>query len=89
MDGNQTVAGQISLGDVIAQLRRRGPVFHSEADLQHSFARVLWELAPDVLSRLEVPQRLVGKTECLDLPCVGPSVSVSAAGRTRTVLPSR
>ncbi|MFE2966675.1 hypothetical protein ACFXKC_23980 [Streptomyces sp. NPDC059340] len=73
MDDNQTVAGQISLGDVIAQLRRHSPVFHSEADLQHSFARVLWELAPDVLSRLEVPQRLVGKTEYLDLQCVGPS----------------
>jgi hypothetical protein len=86
-DGNQTVDGQISLGDVIAQLRRRGPVFPSEADLRHSFARVLREPAPDVLFRLEVPQRLVGRTEYLDLLCVGPSASVFAAGRTRTVSP--
>ncbi|MEU7603555.1 hypothetical protein [Streptomyces sp. NPDC041003] len=53
-------------------LRRRRPVFHSEADLQHSFARVLWELAPEVESRLEVPQRRSGKTEYLDLLCIGP-----------------
>ncbi|MEU1600937.1 hypothetical protein ABZ468_51610 [Streptomyces sp. NPDC005708] len=73
MDGNRTVAGRISLGDVIAHLGRHRPVFHSEADLQHSFARALWELSPDVHSRLEVPQRTAGKAEYLDLLCIGPS----------------
>ncbi|MER5534936.1 hypothetical protein [Streptomyces mirabilis] len=73
MDGNGNVAGRIPLGDVIAQLGRRRPVFHSEADLQHSFARALWELSPDVRSRLEVPQRAGGKAEYLDLLCIGPS----------------
>ncbi|WP_405953334.1 hypothetical protein OG588_40795 [Streptomyces prunicolor] len=73
VDGDTTVAGRISLGDIIEQLRRHRPVFHSEADLQHSFARVLWELMPDVHSRLEVPQRLLGRSEYLDLLCIGPS----------------
>ncbi|WP_427166197.1 hypothetical protein ACQF4J_18590 [Streptomyces sp. C1-1] len=73
MDGDRNVAGRVSLGDVIAQLGRHRPVFHSEADLQHSFARALWELSPDVHSRLEVPQRAEGKAEYLDLLCIGPS----------------
>ncbi|MDG5803356.1 hypothetical protein P9869_11895 [Streptomyces ossamyceticus] len=73
MASSSTVAGQISLDDAIAQLGRCRPVFHSEADLQHSFARLLWELTPDVHSRLEVPQRHLGKTEYLDLLCIGPS----------------
>lgn len=55
-------------------LRRRRPVFHSEADLQHGFARALWELAPEVESRLEVPLRQSGRTEHLDLLCIGPEV---------------
>ncbi|MFJ4080912.1 hypothetical protein ACIP2Z_18320 [Streptomyces iakyrus] len=70
--GSETIAGRISLREVVAQLCRRRPVFHSEADLQHSFARVLWELVPEVESRLEVPQRLSGKAEYLDLMCIGP-----------------
>ena len=73
MDGDRKVAGRVSLGDVIAQLGGHRPVFHSEADLQHSFARALWELSPDVHSRLEVPQRTEGKAEYLDLLCIGPS----------------
>lgn len=66
------IAERALLNDVMAKLCQHRPVFHSEADLQHSFARVLWELAPDVHSRLEVPQRVVGKTEYLDLLCLGP-----------------
>jgi hypothetical protein len=73
MAGGRTVAGQIALDDVIARLGRHRPVFHSEADLQHSFARLLWELAPDVHSRLEVPQRHLGRAEYPDLLCIGPS----------------
>ncbi|MEU6369789.1 hypothetical protein ABZ876_29650 [Streptomyces sp. NPDC046931] len=72
MDRMRMIAGRVSLDDVMAKLGRHRPVFHSEADLQHSFARALWELAPDVHSRLEVPQRGSGKTEYLDLQCLGP-----------------
>lgn len=73
-DGGATVAGRVSLRDVIARLGKDRPVFHSEADLQHSFARALWELAPDVRSRLEVPQRTEGgRAEYLDILCIGPS----------------
>ncbi|MFI5974870.1 hypothetical protein [Streptomyces sp. NPDC051452] len=72
MDRMRIIAGRASLEDVMAKLCRQRPVFHSEADLQHSFARVLWELAPDVQSRLEVPQRGSDRTEYLDLQCLGP-----------------
>ncbi|XUL90688.1 hypothetical protein ACQ86D_32035 [Streptomyces galilaeus] len=73
MDGSTTVGGRVPLGDVMAQLGIHRPVFHSEADLQHGFARALWELSPDVHSRLEVPQRAAAGTEHLDLLCIGPS----------------
>ena len=66
------IAEKVSLDDVMGELRGHRPVFHSEADFQHSFARVLWELAPDVHSRLEVPQRVPGRAEYLDLLCIGP-----------------
>jgi hypothetical protein len=72
-DGTAAIAGRTSLSDVMARLRGDRPVFHSEADLQHGFARVLWELAPELHSRLEVPQRVPGRSEYLDLLCVGPS----------------
>ncbi|MER5669178.1 hypothetical protein [Streptomyces mirabilis] len=77
-DGSESIAGRTSLSEVMGQLCRHRPVFHSEADLQHSFARVLWELAPDVHSRLEVPQRRSGKAEYLDLLCIGPSATRTA-----------
>ncbi|MET8036684.1 hypothetical protein ACFWA4_25960 [Streptomyces sp. NPDC060011] len=77
MHDGTTVAGRVPLGDVMAQLARRRPIFHSEADLQHAFAQSLWELAPDVRSRLEVPQRAEDKAEYLDLLCIGPSVSTA------------
>ncbi|MFG2950474.1 hypothetical protein [Streptomyces adustus] len=72
----ETIAGLIPLDHVLAHLQMHRPVFHSEADLQHGFARALWELAPEVESRLEVPVRRDGRAEYLDLLCLGP------AGRT-------
>ncbi|MEW1643045.1 hypothetical protein [Streptomyces sp. NPDC091219] len=72
-DDSRTVAGRVSLGDVIAQLGSHRWVFHSEADLQHGFARALWELSQDVHSRLEVPQSAGESTEHLDLLRIGPS----------------
>ena len=67
------IAGEVSLPEVMARLQQDRPVFHSERDLQHSFARVLWELAPKIQSRLEVRQNVpdaVG-AEYLDLLCIG------------------
>lgn len=70
-----SIAGVVPLAAVMDRLRLERPVFHSEADLQHSFARVLWELAPEVRSRLEVrrPELYEGRAEHLDLLCIGPS----------------
>jgi hypothetical protein len=56
MSAGPLIAGEVSLPEVMARLQQDRPVFHSEADLQHSFARVLWELAPKIQSRLEVRQ---------------------------------
>ncbi|MFC4035890.1 hypothetical protein ACFO3J_31135 [Streptomyces polygonati] len=70
----------------MAQLRQDRPVFHSEADLQHSFARVLWELAPKIQSRLEVRQNAPDArgAEYLDLLCVGPSACTAIEFKYRT-----
>jgi hypothetical protein len=67
------IAGRLTLNDVMHQLARARPVFHSEADLQHAFARVLWTLAPEVEARLEVRQDVCERIERLDLLCAGPS----------------
>jgi hypothetical protein len=69
------IAGEVPLTEVMDRLRQERPVFHSEADLQHSFARTLWELAPAIRSRLEVPQHVsdTNRAEHLDLLCIGPS----------------
>ncbi|MEV6021216.1 MULTISPECIES: hypothetical protein [unclassified Streptomyces] len=71
-----TIAGSAGLGEVLEGLRARRPVFHSEADLQHSFALAVGEVARDVRCRLEVPVRGSEASEYLDLLCLGP------AGRT-------
>lgn len=69
------IAGQVPLIEVMAELHQERPVFHSEADLQHSFARALWRLAPTIESRLEVSQHVpdTPHREHLDLLCIGPS----------------
>ena len=66
------IAGRVALSVVMAQLAAARPVFHSEADLQHGFARVLWGLAPEVECRLEVRQTVSKGAEHLDLLCLGP-----------------
>jgi hypothetical protein len=52
------------------RLAERRPVYNSEADLQHSFARTVWELAPSIETRLEVQQAITGKSEHLDMLCI-------------------
>lgn len=72
----ETIAGSVALDEVLACLRARQPAFHSEADLQHSCALAMSEIAPGVRCRLEVPVRGSDASEYLDLLCLGP------AGRT-------
>lgn len=86
MPARPLIAGEVSLPEVMARLQQHRPVFHSEADLQHSFARVLWELAPKIQSRLEVRQRVPGTTgaEYLDLLCIGPSARTAIEFKYRT-----
>jgi hypothetical protein len=54
-------------------LSHERPIFHSEADFQFSFAQAVAALAPEVQCRLERPVRNgnTGKTEYLDLLCIG------------------
>ncbi|MEE1821492.1 hypothetical protein PUR61_04655 [Streptomyces sp. BE20] len=70
------VAGRLPRPAVMAELARTRPVFHSEADLQHAFARTLWELDREVQCRLEVRQTTSDGVEHLDLLCA------TAEGRT-------
>jgi hypothetical protein len=78
------IAGEVPLVDVMAGLRHDRPVFHSEADLQHAFARVLWDMAPVVGARLEVRQHVSDRAERLDLLCVGPSLRTAIEFKYRT-----
>jgi len=64
------IAGRLLVATVIEELRRRRPVFHSEADFQHAFGQAVHSLAPDVEIRLEVRQE---NAEYLDLLCFGRS----------------
>lgn len=80
------IVGEVPLTQAMARLRQDRPVFRSEADLQHSFARVLWELAPKIQSRLEVRQNAPHAlgAEYLDLLCIGPSTRTAIEFKYRT-----
>jgi len=80
------IAGEVPLTEVMARLQRDRPVFHSEADLQHSFARTLWELAPKIQSRLEVRQHAPDAlgAEYLDLLCIGRPTRTAIEFKYRT-----
>lgn len=69
-DVEPLVAGRVPVHALMEQLARERPVFHSEADFQHSFARTLWETDRTIESRLEVRQP--GTREYLDLLSFGP-----------------
>ncbi len=64
------IAGRLCIHQVMMRLSELRPVFHSEADLQQSFARVLWETDPTIHTRLEARQ--LDKREYLDLLAIGP-----------------
>jgi hypothetical protein len=86
MTSRELIAGEIPLAEVMARLQQDRPIFHSERDLQHSFARTLWELAPKIQSRLEVRQNAADAAgaEYLDLLCIGPSARTAIEFKYRT-----
>lgn len=69
------IAGEVPLEKVLDRLRLDRPVFHSEADLQHSFARALWGSLPRCGPGWRYGSRIAagGRREYLDLLCWGPS----------------
>lgn len=77
--GRRLVAGAVELDEVMTHLVASRPVFHSEADLQFAFARAMFEIAPEVRVRLEVPQRPApGQREYLDMLCLGAEGATTA-----------
>ena len=73
-----TIASVVPLADVLTELARTRPVFHSEADFQFAFGATLKALSPALHVRLEVPRRRrdTGRSEYLDVLAFG------AHGRT-------
>lgn len=66
------IAGDIPASRLLTELARHRPVFHSEADFQHAFARALWQADARIDVRLEARQP--GPTrEYLDLLAHGPN----------------
>jgi hypothetical protein len=68
------IAGTVHLVEVMSELARRRPVFHSEADFQFAFAQTITGMDPSIECRLEVPvaSTRTGRTEYLDLLCFSP-----------------
>ncbi|MGB3860193.1 MAG: hypothetical protein WA912_13175 [Ornithinimicrobium sp.] len=65
------IAGRVPVRGLLRKLSLERPVFHSEADFQHSFARALWEVDPTIQTRLEARQG--DAREYLDLLAIGPT----------------
>lgn len=62
----QLIAGTLELSDLMAELVKERPIFHSEADLQLAFGVAIRDMDPGVNVRLEVRQTT---GEHLDLLC--------------------
>lgn len=69
------VAGRLSVHQVMRALSGLRPVFHSEADLQHAFGRMLWEVDSAIHTRLEARQG--ENREYLDLLAIGPEAQTA------------
>lgn len=72
------LAKLVQVDEVLDQLRDLRTLYHSEADLQHSFALAIARLAPDLRIRLEVPLRQE-RSEYLDILVEDPSSGASTA----------
>jgi hypothetical protein len=64
------LARSVDLDEVMNQLQKERPVFHSEADFQLAFGMVLHDVDRELGIRMEVRQQ---GAEYLDLLCFGPS----------------
>ncbi|MDN5896163.1 MAG: hypothetical protein L0H93_19335, partial [Nocardioides sp.] len=49
--------------EVMSELSRQRPVFHSEADFQHAFAQLLEKMYSSLNVRLEIPYRVIGSSD--------------------------
>ncbi|WP_156822640.1 hypothetical protein [Demetria terragena] len=49
--------------EVMSELSRQRPVFHSEADFQHAFAQLLVKMHTSLNARLEIPYRVIGSSD--------------------------
>lgn len=49
--------------EVMSELSRQRPAFHSEADFQHAFAQLLEKKYPSLNVRLEIPYRVIGSSD--------------------------
>lgn len=63
--------------DMMSELSRQRPAFHSEADFQHAFAQLLEKMHPNLEVRLEIPYRVIGTSDLdprtvVDLFCKDP-----------------
>ncbi|MEW1956827.1 hypothetical protein [Kineococcus sp. NPDC059986] len=65
------IAGGLPLDQLLADLATERPVFHSEADFQHSLAALIARARPDWRVRLEVPVRAERSTH-VDVLVVDP-----------------
>jgi hypothetical protein len=66
-EGIRMLDPEVLLDSALADLARRRPIFHSEADFQHALAWVLHERLPDARVRLELPRQLDSKRAHIDL----------------------
>jgi len=77
LDRAPLITGSLSVDQVLEHLAESRPVFHSEADFQHAFARAVWDLAPEIGCRLEVRQSETQRKSYLDLLCLQGSASTA------------
>lgn len=61
------LAPVIDIGELLSQLARQRPIFHSEADFQHALAWELHRRLPDARVRLEMPMEQLDGQRYLDI----------------------
>ena len=69
--------------DLMKDLARDRPIFHSEADFQHALAWHIHEALPDCQVRLEFEPSLAGKRMYLDIWLLSRKVAIELKYRTR------
>ena len=74
--GMERGPGKLSLSAVVLncleQLRNTRPVFHSEADFQHTLAWAIHRMTPETSIRLEVPRHANDLRMTVDIVCFRP-----------------